>query len=72
MSNATPSFRLEVRTHAAPPRPYKWEIFRGAERVPVAKSEVSFRSKDEAEHSGNAALALWLTREVKREDAVQG
>jgi hypothetical protein len=54
-------FSVVVKNRADPPRPWRWEIYRGGRRSPVAHSKEFFATVSEANRAGNTALRRMLS-----------
>ena len=54
-------YSVVVKHRAAPPNPWRWEIYRAGRTCPIDHSEVYFESMTEANRAGKAALQLMLS-----------
>jgi hypothetical protein len=54
-------FSVVVKNRAAPPKPWRWEIYRAGRSSPVKQSEVLFETMTAANRAGKAALRLMLS-----------
>jgi hypothetical protein len=55
------SFRVRVRSSGNPPNPYKWEIYRGHNRI--ERSMQGYPSEQAAAEAGTQAMARILDRQ---------
>jgi hypothetical protein len=58
-------YRLEVKRLALPPRPFRWEIYRGKRSTPVRSSGSMYASREQAIAAGTFALESLTDRLVK-------
>jgi hypothetical protein len=54
-------FSVVVKNRAAPPKAWRWEIYRAGRSSPIKQSEVYFETVTEANRAGKAALRLLLS-----------
>jgi hypothetical protein len=54
-------FSLVVKCRAAPPKPWRWEIYRAGRSSPVLSSRSFFESTASAKKAGEKALVLLLS-----------
>jgi hypothetical protein len=54
-------FSVVVKNRGAPPKSWRWEIYRAGRRSPIEQSKDLFESMTEANRAGKVALRLLLT-----------
>ena len=54
-------FAVVVKNRAAPPKPWRWEIYRAGRSSPINCSKAFFETAAEANRAGKMALALFLS-----------
>jgi hypothetical protein len=55
-------YSVVVKHRAAPPNPWRWEIYRAGRTSPVERSSNYFESRGLANSAGQAALATLLDK----------
>jgi hypothetical protein len=54
-------FSVVVEHRAAPPKPWRWEIYRAGRTSPIECSSVRYETVESANRAGKEALKLLLT-----------
>jgi hypothetical protein len=54
-------FSVVVKSRAAPPKPWRWEIYRAGRTSPIQHSKIFFGSMTEAGQAGKTALRAFLS-----------
>jgi hypothetical protein len=54
-------FSVVVKSRAAPPKPWRWEIYRAGRTSPIQHSKTFFGSMTEAGRAGKTALRALLS-----------
>jgi hypothetical protein len=60
------AFRVEVRKGGSPPTRYRWEIYRGDERVCIERSLHRYESEQAAREAGMQAMASFIATNRRR------
>jgi hypothetical protein len=55
-------YAVVAKLRAAPPNPWKWEIYCAGKRLPIAQSDTFFGSRGAAHAAGKKALTQLLSR----------
>lgn len=58
-------YRLQIKRLAFPPKPFRWEIYRGTRSAPVRSSGGTYASREQAVAAGTVALEALADRLVK-------
>jgi hypothetical protein len=54
-------FSVVVKSRAAPPKPWRWEIYRAGRKSPIECAAVLYETVEAANRAGKAALKRLLT-----------
>ena len=54
-------FSIVVKRRAAPPKPWRWEIYRAGRNSPIESSSVRYETVSAANRAGKEALKQLLT-----------
>jgi hypothetical protein len=54
-------FSVVVKNRAAPPKPWRWEIYRAGRKSPIECSRVLYETVEAANRAGKEALKQLLT-----------
>ena len=57
-------YSVVVKLRGAPPKPWRWEIYRAGRGGPIKSSAVLFESMAEASKEGKKALAELLAKQA--------
>jgi hypothetical protein len=64
MSDDSPELHLKVRHRNRPPKPYKWEIYRGNDPICIKRAMHAYPTQQAAANAGEKALLRFLESEA--------
>ena len=71
MSNDSVELHVKVRHRNRPPKPYKWEIYRGNDPTCIKRAMHGYPTQQAADNAGEEALRRFLESEaLKQEQAI--
>ena len=56
MSDDSAELHVKVRHRNRPPNPYKWEIYRGTDPIPIKRAMYGYPTEQAAANAGEKAL----------------
>jgi len=68
MSDDSPELHLKVRHRNRPPKPYKWEIYRGNDPICIKRAMHAYPTQQAAANAGEKALLRFLESEALKQE----
>jgi hypothetical protein len=70
MSDDSADLHVKVRHRSRPPNPYKWEIYRGTDPIPIKRAMYGYPTEQAAANAGEKALRRILEIEALNRDVM--
>ncbi len=67
MSDDSADLHVKVRHRSRPPNPYKWEIYRGTDPIPIKRAMYGYPTEQAAANAGEKALRRILEIEALKQ-----
>jgi hypothetical protein len=67
MSDDSANLHVKVRHRNRPPNPYKWEIYRGTDPIPIKRAMYGYPTEQAAANAGEKALRRILESEALKQ-----
>jgi len=68
MSDDSAELHVKVRHRNRPPKPYKWEIYRGNDPICIKRAMHGYRTQQAAANAGEKALRRFLESEALKQE----